>query len=44
MAARQELKLSLADCAVLEAMARAVWERCRTAEGFGMSDARPVQV
>ena len=37
MAARQELKLSLADCAVLEAMARAVWERCRTAEGFGLS-------
>ncbi|MGC2594097.1 MAG: autoinducer binding domain-containing protein [Xanthobacteraceae bacterium] len=44
MAARQELKLSLADCAVLKAMARAVWERCRTAEGFGMSDARPVQL
>ncbi len=38
MATRQELKLSLADCAVLEAMARAVWERCRTAEGFGMCD------
>jgi len=35
MATRQELKLSPADCAVLESMARAVWERCRTAEGFG---------
>ena len=44
MATRQELKLSRADCAVLEAMARAVWERCRTAEGFGMSDAPSVQL
>lgn len=44
MATRQELKLSPADCAVLEAMARTVWERCRTAEGFGMSDARPMQL
>jgi LuxR family quorum sensing-dependent transcriptional regulator len=44
MATRQELKLSPAHCAVLEAMAREVWERCRTAEGFGMSDARPVQL
>jgi DNA-binding CsgD family transcriptional regulator/alkylhydroperoxidase/carboxymuconolactone decarboxylase family protein YurZ len=39
MATRQELKLSLAACAVLEAMARAVWERCRTAEGFGLGAA-----
>jgi LuxR family quorum sensing-dependent transcriptional regulator len=44
MAARNELKFSVADCAVLEAMARAVWERCRTAEGFGMSDPAPVQL
>ena len=36
MATRQELTLSLAECAVLETMARAVWERCRTAEGFGV--------
>lgn len=36
MATRQELKLSPAACAVLEGMARAVWERCRTAEGFGL--------
>jgi DNA-binding CsgD family transcriptional regulator len=38
------LKLRPADCAVREAMARTVWERCRTAEGFGMSDARPVRL
>jgi DNA-binding CsgD family transcriptional regulator len=44
MATRDELKLSVADCAALEAMARAVWERCRTAEGFGMSDSPPVQL
>jgi LuxR family quorum sensing-dependent transcriptional regulator len=35
---RDEFSLSLSDRAVLEVMSRAVWERCRTSEGFGMVD------
>jgi DNA-binding CsgD family transcriptional regulator len=44
MAARQPLTFSDVDCAVLEVMARTVWEHCRTSEGFGMFDPRPVQL
>jgi LuxR family quorum sensing-dependent transcriptional regulator len=44
MATREELNFSVADCAVLEGMARAVWERCRTAAGFGMSDSHPARL
>ena len=36
MATREALALSATDCAVLEIMARAVWERCRMSESFGM--------
>jgi DNA-binding CsgD family transcriptional regulator len=36
MATRETLAFDATDCAVLEMMARAVWERCRTSEGFGM--------
>ncbi len=39
LAARELLKFGAADRAVLEMMSRAVWERCRTSEGFGMSSA-----
>jgi DNA-binding CsgD family transcriptional regulator len=38
MATRQALALGVADCAVLEIMARTVWERCRTSEAFGAFD------
>src|SRR5271168_4817133 len=38
---RDKFSLSPADRAVLEAMSRAVWERCRTSEGFGMVDQGP---
>jgi DNA-binding CsgD family transcriptional regulator len=44
MAIRQELKFSNADCAVLEVMARAVWERCRSAEGFGIFEPKKSQL
>jgi len=44
MATREQLTLGAADCAVLEMMARAVWERCRTAEGFGMFDPKMAQL
>jgi len=44
MATRQELKFSVADCGVLETMARTVWERCRTADGFGVSDHKQSQL
>lgn len=37
LAAPENLHLSAADRAVLEAMSRTVWERCRTSEGFGVS-------
>jgi DNA-binding CsgD family transcriptional regulator len=36
LATREALSFGPDECAVLEAMARAVWERCRTSEGFGM--------
>ena len=36
LAAREELGLGAVESAVLEAMARTVWEHCRTSEGFGM--------
>jgi DNA-binding CsgD family transcriptional regulator len=38
MVTRQTLTLSASECSVLEMMARVVWERCRTSEGFGMFD------
>jgi DNA-binding CsgD family transcriptional regulator len=38
MATREALALSNADCAILETMARTVWEHCRMSEGFGMFD------
>ena len=38
MATREALALNVTDCAILEMMARAVWECCRTSEGFGMFD------
>ncbi|MGC1778872.1 MAG: LuxR family transcriptional regulator [Xanthobacteraceae bacterium] len=38
LAASRPLTFRAADRAVLEMMSRAVWERCRTAEGFGLSD------
>jgi LuxR family quorum sensing-dependent transcriptional regulator len=44
LATRQDLALSAADCAVLEMMSRAIWERCRLAEGFGVSDPRRPQL
>jgi DNA-binding CsgD family transcriptional regulator len=37
LAAPEHINLDAADRAVLEAMSRAVWERCRTSEGFGVS-------
>jgi LuxR family quorum sensing-dependent transcriptional regulator len=39
VARRDNLVLSASDRAVLEAMARTVWERCRTSEGFGVTAA-----
>ena len=36
LATREALDLTPAECAVVEVMARQVWERCRTSEGFGM--------
>lgn len=44
LATRQELVLSVSDCAILEIMARTVWERCRTAEGFGVYDPEQAQL
>jgi len=44
MATRQTLTFNRADCAVLETMARAVWERCRSAEGFGTLDSGRMQL
>jgi DNA-binding CsgD family transcriptional regulator len=44
LATRQALALGTAECAVLEMMARAVWERCRTSEGYGMFDPDRVQL
>jgi DNA-binding CsgD family transcriptional regulator len=38
LATRETLTLNRADCAVLETMARAVWEHCRAAESFGTFD------
>jgi LuxR family quorum sensing-dependent transcriptional regulator len=38
MATREALAVGVRGNAVLEMMARAVWERCRTSEGFGMFD------
>ena len=38
LATREALACTAADCAVLEAMARAVWERCRSADGYGTFD------
>jgi len=36
MGTMEERRFTSVDSAVLEMMARAVWERCRTEEGFGM--------
>ena len=36
MATRGKLALDTIDCAILEMMARAVWERCRTSDRFRM--------
>lgn len=44
LATPQDLVLSAADCAILEMMSRAVWERCRLAEGFGVFDPRRTQL
>jgi DNA-binding CsgD family transcriptional regulator len=44
MATRELLAPTPADCAVPEMMARAVWERCRASEGFGMFPADRVQL
>lgn len=41
---REAFSLTRADRAVLEAMSRAVWERCRTAEGFGTFDPAPAKL
>lgn len=38
MGTHKALTLSAVERAVLDIMARAVWERCRTSEGFGMFD------
>ena len=38
LATREALTLSATDCAVLEMMARVVWECSRTSEGFGIFD------
>jgi DNA-binding CsgD family transcriptional regulator len=44
MATRKVLALSSSDCAVLEMIARTVWECCRSSEGFGMFDPDRVQL
>jgi LuxR family quorum sensing-dependent transcriptional regulator len=41
---RDEFSLSVADRAVLEVMSRAIWERCRTSEGFGMVEESPAKL
>lgn len=38
MATRKALTLGDTDCAILEMMARTVWEQCRMSEGFGTFD------
>lgn len=42
LATRREMVLTPAESSVVEIMARNVWERCRTSEGFGMFE--PSQV
>ncbi len=37
LAAAKTLNLDAAERAVVETMARVVWERCRTSDGFGIS-------
>jgi DNA-binding CsgD family transcriptional regulator len=44
MATREALVFNVIDCAILEMMARAVWERCRTSEGFGMFEPDQAQL
>jgi DNA-binding CsgD family transcriptional regulator len=44
MATRTSLALSASDRAVLEVMARTIWERCRASADFGMSPAEPVRL
>jgi DNA-binding CsgD family transcriptional regulator len=44
MATRQRLAFGAAESAVLEMMARTVWERCRTSDGFGMFEPDRVQL
>lgn len=44
LATRETLKLKAKDCAVLEMMARTVWERCRASEHFGMFHPDRVQL
>jgi len=44
MATREALSLNVMDCAILEMMARAVWERCRMSEGFGIFDSDRVRL
>jgi len=41
LAARRELELTETECAIVETLARRVWEQCRTSEGFGLFE--PVQ-
>ncbi len=44
MATRTGLSLSAAERAVLEVMARTVWERCRTSADFAMAAPEPVRL
>lgn len=44
MATREPRALAPGDRAILEAMGRTIWERCRTAEGFGTSDREEVKL
>lgn len=44
LATRRALTLGPADRTVVEMMSRAVWERCRTAEGSGVSEPARVQL
>jgi DNA-binding CsgD family transcriptional regulator len=38
IATRETVSFNTKDCAILEMMARALWERCRTSENFGIFD------
>jgi DNA-binding CsgD family transcriptional regulator len=44
IATRQERSFAPAERGVLEAMARAIWERCRTSDGFGVGSQGPLRL